>query len=555
MLRNLHISHYALIDELDIEWQGGFSVITGETGAGKSILLGALGLLLGQRADARSIRPGAAKCVVEGRFDLQGLGLHDFFEAADIDFDGNECIVRREVTSAGKSRAFINDTPVPLTRLKELSPHIIDIHSQHQNLLMGHEQFLLQAIDTVAGNAGARSAYDEAFKAFAETAHRLAEFQERAAQERADADFVRFRLQQIDEADLREGEQEELEQESETLGHAEEIKQALYHAAARLSGEETSLPAVLRQAAQALSAVGAVFPVAKTLEERIDSVRIELEDVDDELRRALDKVEFDPERLNYVDERLATIYDLQKKHSAASVTELLEIARQLRDRLDSVENADDRIAALEHQLHAHREALEDRAARLSETRRAAARQMEETLKGMLRHLGMPNVSLHFSLVGREEPGIDGRDAVCLLFSANKNVPEQNVAQIASGGEIARLMLALKTMLAAHRSLPTVVFDEIDTGVSGTMAEKMAEVMRQMGTCCQVICITHLPQIAALGAAHYRVRKEENAEGTVSQVERLSDEERVLEIANMLSGEKLTDAAIGNAKALLRAHER
>jgi len=555
MLRNLHISHYALIDELDIEWQGGFSVITGETGAGKSILLGALGLLLGQRADARAIRPGAAKCVVEGRFDLQALGLRDFFETADIDFDGNECIVRREVTSAGKSRAFINDTPVPLTRLKELSPHIIDIHSQHQNLLMGHEQFLLQAIDTVAGNAAARAAYAGAYDAFTGTMRQLAELRERAAQERADADFVRFRLQQIDEAGLREGEQEELEQESETLGHAEEIKQALYQAAGRLSGEETSLSAVLRQAAQALSAVGGVFPEARTLGERIDSVRIELEDVDGELQRALDKVEFDPERLSYVDERLATIYDLQKRHSATTVAELLEIARQLRGRLDSVEGADDRIAALEQQLQLQRKALAEEADRLTETRHAAARQMEETLKAMLRNLGMPSISLRFALTGREEPGPDGSDALRLLFSANKNVPEQDVAQIASGGEIARLMLALKTLLASHRRLPTVVFDEIDTGVSGTMAEKMAEVMRQMGTCCQVICITHLPQIAALGTAHYRVRKEENAEGTVSRVERLSDEERVLEIANMLSGEKLTDAAIGNAKALLQPQER
>lgn len=554
MLRNLHITHYALIDELDIEWQGGFSVITGETGAGKSILLGALGLLLGQRADARAIRPGAAKCVVEGRFDLQGLGLHGFFEAADIDFDGSECLVRREVTAAGKSRAFINDTPVPLTRLKELSPHIIDIHSQHQNLLMGHEQFLLQAIDTVAGNAAAREAYTGAYDAFTATTHRLTELRERAAKERADADFVRFRLQQIDEAGLREGEQEELEQESETLSHAEEIKQALYQAAGRLSGEENSLTAALRQAAQALSAVGGVFPEAKALEERIDSARIEMEDVDDELQRALDKVEFDPERLNYVDERLATIYDLQKRHSVASVAELLEIARQLRDRLDTVEGADDRIAALEQQLQTHRKALAEEADRLSETRHAAAQQMEETLKAMLRHLGMPSVSLRFALTDRDEPGPNGRDAVRLLFSANKNVPEQDVAQIASGGEIARLMLALKTLLASHRRLPTVVFDEIDTGVSGTMAEKMAEVMRRMATCCQVVCITHLPQIAALGTAHYRVRKEENAEGTVSRVECLTDEERVLEIANMLSGEKLTDAAISNAKALLQPQD-
>lgn len=555
MLRNLHISHYALIDELDIDWQGGFSVITGETGAGKSILLGALGLLLGQRADARSIQAGAAKCVVEGRFDLQGLALQAFFEEADIDFDGSECIVRREVTSAGKSRAFINDTPVPLARLKELSPHIIDIHSQHQNLLMGNELFLLQAIDTVAGNAGVRTAYGEAYRAFTETSRQLADLRERAAQEQADADFVRFRLQQLDEARLQDGEQEELEQESDTLSHAEEIKQALYHAEGLLAGEETSLLSALRQAAQSLSGVSHVFSDAGALEERIDSVRIELEDVDAELQRALDKVEFDPERLNYVDERLSTIYDLQKKHSVSSVAELLAIAEQLRERLDSLENADERIAGLERQLQLHRKALEQQAETLSATRREAAEGMEETLKGMMRCLGMPGISLQFSLMGREEPGFNGRDAVRLLFSANKNVPMQDVAQIASGGEIARLMLALKTLLASHRSLPTVVFDEIDTGVSGTMAEKMAEVMRQMGTSCQVICITHLPQIAALGTAHYRVRKEETEEGTVSRVERLAEEERVLEIANMLSGEKLTDAAIGNAKALLEAQGR
>lgn len=551
MLCKLHISHYALIDELDIDWQGGFSVITGETGAGKSILLGALGLLLGQRADAKAIQPGAAKCVVEGSYDLTGLGLEPFFEAADVDFDGSECIVRRELTAAGKSRAFINDTPVPLARLKELSPFIIDIHSQHQNLLMGRESFVLDALDTVARNGDDASAYRAAYRAYTAARKALESLRETVAREQGDTDFVRFRLQQLDDAALRDGEQEELEAESDTLSHAEEIKQGLYHAASTLSADEASPLAALRQASQALSAISSVYPAAAELGERIDSARIELEDVDSELQRSLDSVEFDPERLAFVDERLATIYDLQKKHGADSVAALLETAEQLREQLDRIDNSDELLAQRERELDEMRRTLDAAAARLTATRREAASAMAATLTATLAQLGMPHAQLDFAMTARTQPGPDGYDAVRFLFSANRNMPPQDVAQIASGGEIARLMLALKALLAAHRSLPTVVFDEIDTGVSGTMAEKMAEIMRAMSARCQVICITHLPQIAALGEIHYLVRKEESAAGTTSHVERLSETGRVREIAKMLSGETLTEAAMDNARALLR----
>lgn len=525
-------------------------MITGETGAGKSILLGALGLLLGQRADAKAIQTGAAKCVVEGTFRLEGLELDAFFEKADVDFDGTECIIRRELTHAGRSRAFINDTPVPLACLKELAPRLIDVHSQHQNLLMGKEHFLLDMLDAVAGNTTEKEAYTVAYKAFLAVRQELEQLREESVREQAEAEYVRFRLQQIEEAALSEGEQEELEQESETLNHAEEIKQALYHAAERLSGEEASLLAQLRQAAQALDAVGAVFPKAASLSERIDSARIELEDVSDELQLTLDGVDFDSERLAYVDERLAVIYDLQKKHAADSVTALLDAARRMRARLDRIGNMDERVARLEEEMTRLRKELTRTADRLTGTRRAAAGKMEESLSGLLRGLGMPNASCRLVLTPRTMPGPGGNESASFLFSANLNVPVQDVAQIASGGEIARLMLALKSLVAAHRRLPTVIFDEIDTGVSGTMAEKMAEVMRKMAAHCQVICITHLPQIAALGDAHYRVRKEEGAERTTSHLERIGGEERMLEIANMLSGEKLTTAAIDNAKALL-----
>ena len=551
MLQNLHITHYALIDLLDIDFSNGYSVITGETGAGKSIILGALGLLLGQRADAKAIKTGATKCCVEGTFDIQGLYLDELFSANDIDFDGSECIVRREVTTAGKSRAFVNDTPVSLTQLKSITSRIIDIHSQHQNLLMGQEHFLLDTLDTIGHNEKQKEAYAEVYKKWNQARKDLDELKEQAEKDRSDLDYMQFQLQQIDDARLQEDEQESLEQESETLSHAEEIKSALYQASASLTNDEQNPISTLKSDIQQLQSICEVFAPAEGLAERMESVRIELKDIADELEQSLDKVDFDPERLTFVDDRLSEIYSLQKKHHVSSIQELLSIADELREKIDKIENIDDHIAKKEEEVDSLYHKIQEKGKVLTTNRKKAGEEMARELVNTLQSMGMPGTRLHFDITERTHPDNSGLDNVCFLFSANKNMPEQDVAQIASGGEIARLMLSLKALISKHRNLPTIIFDEIDTGVSGTIAEKMANVMLQMAENCQVLCITHLPQIAAMGKNHYRVYKAETAEGTSSHISLLTTDERIREIANMLSGAEMTEAAINNAKSLLK----
>ena len=551
MLQNLHITHYALIDLLDIDFSNGYSVITGETGAGKSIILGALGLLLGQRADAKAIKPGANKCCVEATFDVKGLHLDELFHTYDIDFDGSECIVRREVTTAGKSRAFINDTPVSLTQLKSITSRIIDIHSQHQNLLMGHENFLLDTIDTVGHHASEKEEYYEFYKRWNVARKELEEMKTQAMKDRTDMDYMQFQLQQIEEAQLQEDEQTELEEESETLSHAEEIKSALYQSSSSLSGEDGNPITILKSSIQQLESISQVFPTAESLAERMESTRIELKDIADELEQALDRVDFDPQRLEYVDERLSVIYNLEKKHHVETIAELLSIAEQLRTQIDKIENIDEHILNKEKEVETYYQALLEKGNILTQKRKTAGEEISQELILTLQSLGMPATRLHFDLSPRTTPDASGLDNVCFLFSANKNMPEQDVAQIASGGEIARLMLSLKALISKHQNLPTIIFDEIDTGVSGTMAEKMANVMLDMAQNCQVLCITHLPQIAALGKNHYRVYKTDDAEGTTSHISLLSTDERIREIANMLSGAEMTAAAINNAKSLLK----
>ncbi len=551
MLRNLHISNYALIETLDIDFSEGFSVITGETGAGKSIILGALGLLLGNRADAKAIKPGASKCYVEAMFDVSGLDLQHFFTDNDIDFDGTECIIRREINQNGKSRAFINDTPVALTKLKELCAEIIDIHSQHQNLLIGHETFLLDTLDTIANDASVSNQYKDAYAAWNKAHHELNALKEQASKDKTDTEYLQFQLNQLDEATLRDGEQEELEQESETLSHAEEIKDALYKVSASLSAQEQNPLTCLKAGAHTLENIATVFPAAEALSERMSSVHIELKDIADELERSLEEVEFNPARLEFVDERLSTIYNLQRKHGVATVAELLQMAETMREQLDRIENIDSYLLNKEKEVARLYSEMQTAGKRLTAGRKQAAEKMETSLKQQLQHLGMPGVQLRLEISPRTNPDASGLDHVLFLFSANKNVPMQDASQIASGGEIARLMLALKNLISQTRHLPTVIFDEIDTGVSGTMAEKMADIMREMSKNCQVLCITHLPQIAALGSHHYRVYKSENANTVTSHIDLLTSEERVREIANMLSGAEMTEAAINNAKALLK----
>lgn len=551
MLRSLHISNYVLIERLDLSLTDGFSVITGETGAGKSILLGALGLLTGKRADAKAIKTGASKCVVEAVFDVAQSGLEAFFEENDIDFDGTECIVRREVTVAGKSRAFINDTPASVAALRELTGRMVDIHSQHQNLLMGDERFLLDVLDSFGSDNGLPARYKAAYEVWRTAARELATLQEEAAKSASEAEYMRFQLAQLDEAALRNGEQEELESEQEQLAHSEEIKEAFYRVAAHLTDEQTNLIGSLRADSHALNGVASVYPAAGVLEERIESVRIELEDIAAEAEQTAERLDFDPERLAFVEERLSTLYGLLKKQHVDSVAALIELADDLRMRLERVDNADELIQAKSMEVEKARCAMQELADALTDARQHAAETLTERMLQTVKELGMPAAQMQVAFSCRQ-PDLSGQDDVMLHFSANKDVPPQDVARIASGGEIARLMLALKAAVAEHKALPTIIFDEIDTGVSGRLADAMAGVMARMSGLCQVLCITHLPQIAAVGRAHYKVYKEETDLGTSSSIVPLDDEARLHEIATMLSGQTVTAAALHNAKELLEA---
>ena len=550
MFKSLSINNYALIDRLDISVEPGFTVITGETGAGKSIMLGALGILLGGRAEARAVRTGAAKCVVEAAFDVSALGIQGFFEENDIDFDGEECILRREVTAAGKSRAFINDTPVPAARLKELGALVIDIHSQHRNLLIGREDYLLDTLDTVAANSAEKTSYAAAYAQWRKAEEELKALRLQAEKGQTDGDYLKFQLTQIQEAALLPDEQEELEKENALLEHAEEIKASLGSAAFAINGNDGERLAELRRAAQLLESIAAHLPEAAALAERLESARIEIGDIADELERQSEGIDFNPARAEQVASRLNLIYDLLQKHRAASIADLLALAKDWEEQLNRLENMESLLEESERRCTALLANLRKLGSVLTATRGKAANIVEQSLTESLHTLGMPNVSIQFSLQPREVPAACGMDTPVFLFSANKNVPMQPVSEIASGGEIARVMLALKGLIARHKNLPTIIFDEIDTGVSGTMAERMAVMMGEIAKHCQVLCITHLPQIAAKGNAHFRVHKEENETGTTSHISRLSPEERVREIATMLSGAEISEAAVSNAKALL-----
>ena len=526
------------------------SVITGETGAGKSIILGALGLLQGNRADAKAIKTGAKKCVVEGTFDITGLALEDVLQTADIDLEDNTIIVRREVTAAGKSRTFINDTPTTLSVLREVSGKLIDIHSQHQNLLLSNEDFLLDTLDSVAGNQTLCATYHAAFQDWHQAEATLRQLQQTAHQQESDKEFWEFQLTQIDEAQLQEEEQAQLEEESKTLEHAEEIKGACYQAVGFLHNDEQDVVQLLRGATAALEGAARYMGGLDELTERLSSARIELDDVLSEIESKADEVDFDPERLQWVNDRLSVIYSLEKKHQVSEISELLAIADDLRQRLSAIDNADERIAAAEAEVKRTFAVVLDLGAQLTAARQQAAGEMAENLIKGLQELGMPSVQIHFEFTARTRPDSSGCDAVRFLFTANKQMPLQDVAQTASGGEIARVMLTLKALIAQKRNLPTIIFDEIDTGVSGTMAERMGRVMQRMGQSAQVLCITHLPQIAALGNVHFWVHKQESDTGTTSNIRALSADERVQEIANMLSGAAITEAALTNARQLL-----
>ena len=551
MLKRLYIKNYALIDELDMEFHGGFSVITGETGAGKSIILGAIGLLLGQRADSKTVKTGADKCVIEAHFDLSRYQMRPFFEDNDIEYDAEDTIIRRELTSAGKSRAFINDTPTALTMLKELGEQLVDVHSQHQNLLLSKQDFQLSVVDIIAGDAKEREAYQQAFARYQDLRKEEERVREEIEAGRQNADFMQFQYDELEKARLSDGEQEELEQRSDTMTHSEDIKTALYEAENALQGDEAGIVGQLKKGITALQGIARVYPDATELAERMNSCYIELKDVAGEVSTKLEDIDFDPSELESVNARLDKIYDLQKKYRVDTVADLLDIQAELQRKLATIENSDETLAELQRQTAEALHEVQARADVLTAKRRKAAAGIEQQMRERLVPLGMPHVRFEIS-VTQEAPGRNGQDRVAFLFSANTSTPLQPVAQVASGGEIARVMLALKVMISGAVKLPTIIFDEIDTGVSGKIAEQMARMMAEMGhTDRQVISITHLPQIAALGSTHYKVYKEESAQGTVSRMQMLTDDERVREIAQMLSGSDVSEAAIQNARELLK----
>lgn len=553
MLKKLDIRNFTLIDHLEMALYPGFSVITGETGAGKSIVIGAIGLLLGNRADAKQVKRGCDKCIIEATFDLSIYHsdvLKDFFEDNDLDYEPEECLLRREVNANGKSRAFINDTPVTLALMRELGEQLIDVHSQHQNLLLSKEDFQLNVVDIIARDRQQLADYRAAFAEYRSAQRRLEELREQIATSRDNEDFLRFQQKELSEANLASGEQEQLEQEAELISHAEDIKRALHEADYGLSGDDTGIVNLTRSIAAQLRSVADVYPEAQELAERLESCFVELKDISQEIASKVDDVEYDPQRFNLITQRLDTIYTLQQKFHVQTVDELLDRLNGINAQLDNIDNSDEELQELERSVEKLHAVCVEKAVVLTDMRRKSATVVEQELSKLLVPLGIPKVRFKVE-VSPADLSTNGADKVMFLFSANSSTDMQPVSQVASGGEIARVMLSLKAMISKAIGLPTIIFDEIDTGVSGRVAEQMAHIMRDMGKANrQVICITHLPQIAAAGSTHYKVAKQETEQGTVSTMTQLSDEQRITEIAQMLSGSDVSQAAVDNAKSLL-----
>ena len=554
MLKSLFIQNFVLIDTQEIHFEQGFSVITGETGAGKSIILGALALVLGQRADGKSIKSGAEKCVIEAVFDLSQYRLESFFSDNDLEYDAS-CILRRELYASGRSRAFVNDSPVSLAILRTLGIRLIDIHSQHQNLLLGDSHFQLKVVDVMAENDSLLSQYKKMFAHYQSLLQEQAELKEQATKSKQEEDYIRFQVEQLDDASLRLGEQEELETEQETLSHAEEIKGALYKVADLLDNEERGGVQLLKEALSTVDAVSRYYPKAKEISGRIHSAYVDLNDLASETEVLKEDVEFNPERLDWVNDRLNTLYTLQQKHGVSTVEELIAIRDQYQDQLHMIDSFDERISQGKRELDNLYKELLQLSASLSEKRKLTAEAIASRLIQMISLLGMPNARFRIDIFSRKEPERDGMDEIQFMFSANRNMDLLPIAQTASGGEISRLMLCIKAMIAGFTALPTIIFDEVDTGVSGDIADKMGDIMQELGLKMQVIAITHLPQIAAKGQVHYLVCKEEMPDRTITRIKRMEKEERIKEIARMLSGASLTDASLANAMDLLGFKEQ
>ena len=555
MIKQLYIKNFTLIDTLDMTFQPGFSVITGETGAGKSIILGAIALLLGQRADSKAIKSGADRCIIEAHFDLSRYSMEDFFTEHEIDYDATDCILRRELTASGKSRAFINDTPVQLSLMRQLGQQLVDIHSQHQNLLLQEEDFQLNVVDIIANDQKQLEQYHQLYQEYLSAKKAVKEMQEAIDKANDNQDFLRFQLSELNDADLSEGIQEELEQERETLSHAEDIKSGLFAADQLLSRGEGGIVERLKEASKTLDAIKKVFPDILDVAERTESCYIELKDIAGDISSCAEDFDFDPQRLEIIHTKLDQIYSLEKKHHVDSVEQLIAIRDELARQLDRIDNSEDELKNLQAKETALLNQCREIAAKLSQLREKAARKIEKEMLKRLVPLGIPHVRFEVQQAPKELSN-DGADRITFLFSANTSTPLLPVSEVASGGEIARVMLSLKAMISGAVKLPTIIFDEIDTGVSGKTAEMMAKIMQEMGASDrQVISITHLPQIAALGTTHYKVYKEESQQGTISHMQLLQEEERVQEIAQMLSGSNVTEAAVIHAKELLKQSKK
>ena len=551
MLKHLHIENYALIESLDIDLNDGFSVITGETGAGKSILLGAIGLLTGERADLSAIQTGKQRCILEATFNPEGYDLESFFQDEDLDFDPSECIIRRELTANGKSRAFINDTPTTISALKKLGNRLIDIHSQHQNLLLGQENFQLSVLDTVASIPELILSYSNAFHKWNLAVKTLDKAQNNLDESKKDEDYLRFLVTELVNFNPQPGEDETLQQQCDILEHAQDIKSALMQGYCQLSEGDSPVTDTLRQVRNLIASIQSYFQQAEELTERLESCRIELQDIADTLESEGESIDYDPMRLEELQNRLNTLYSLEQKHHVGSSEELIVIMKQMKERLEMMDNSDEYIKQLQREEQEARTLLDGLSGKLTEKRTIAAKKVEKDVISCLKTLGMPNVRFQVSISPTESPTPKGMDKVSFLFSANLGSDMQNISQVASGGETARVMLSLKSILSGVMSLPTIIFDEIDTGVSGHIAESMAKIMHKMGQQGrQVISITHLPQIAALGQHHYKVWKEDTDKVTRSHITYLEQEERITELANMLSGSNVSPEAINNARALL-----
>lgn len=552
MITNLKIQNYALIDNLDITFEKGFSVITGETGAGKSIILGALSMILGQRADAKYVKTGEKKCVIEAHINIDGYGLEGFFDDNDIEYDASDCILRREITCAGKSRAFINDTPVSLATLRDIGERLVDIHSQHQNLMLGNSNFQLSVIDIISDNTKALASYQEAYGIFKEEEEKLTNMEKLLEESRTQEDYMRFQLAELEDAKLADtGEEEILEQKAETMNHAEEIKNSLYIAETQLDDDDNGILTKMRRIAGELSSISNLIPNSNSLADRINSAHIELKDISSEIRALMDNIEFVPSELQEINDRLDLLYSLEKKYRCEDIDGLISIRDNIKTTLSLIDNSEESIKTQKEIVARAKAKTQQHADNLSALRKKSAKTVEKEIKRRLVTLGMPNMNFVAEL-SKKELSLSGQDEAIFMFSANQGMPLQPIGKVASGGEIARVMLSMKAMVSNAKSLPTIIFDEIDTGVSGKIAEAMARIMSDMGNGGrQVISITHLPQIAAAGQYHYRVQKIEDAGHTRTEMIRLTSADRISEVAQMISGSTISEAARQQAEELLK----